>query len=205
MRCYEGVVFSEEITAPFYFFNCTKRKELLMKKQNSSVNLALSSMFLALAFVMPFLTGQIPQIGSMLCPMHIPVILCGFVCGAAWGLVVGFIAPLLRSFTLGMPVLFPVAFAMAFELAAYGFMSGFLYRKLPENKVNIYLSLIVAMIAGRLVWGVIQLCCVGFDISKFNLSAFWTGAVANAIPGIAIQVLLIPVLVIALEKVNKTS
>ena len=79
-------------------------------------------MFLALAYVMPFLTGQIPQVGSMLCPMHIPVLLCGFFCGAPWGLAVGFVAPLLRSFTLGMPPMFPTAFCMAFELAAYGFV-----------------------------------------------------------------------------------
>lgn len=174
-----------------------------MKKQNDLVKLALASMFLALAFVMPFLTGQIPQIGSKLCPMHIPVILCGYVCGAPWGLVVGFIAPLLRSVTLGMPPLFPTAFAMAFELAVYGFMSGLLYRKLPKNKANVYISLIVSMIAGRLVWGIVQLCCVGFDISRFSLAAFWTGAVVNAIPGIIIQLVLIPIIVMALEKVNK--
>ncbi len=171
-----------------------------MKKQNSSINLALASMFLALAFVMPFLTGQIPQIGSMLCPMHIPVILCGFVCGAPWGLAVGFIAPLLRSFTLGMPPLFPTAFAMAFELAVYGLMSGVLYRKLPENKINIYLSLVISMIAGRLVWGVVQLCCVGFEVGKFSLSVFWSGAVVNAMPGIIIQLVLIPVVVMLLKK-----
>lgn len=176
-----------------------------MKKQNNSVNLALSSMFLALAFVMPFLTGQVPQIGSMLCPMHIPVILCSYVCGAPWGLVVGFASPLLRSFTLGMPPLFPTAFSMAFELAVYGFLSGFLYRKLSENKVNIYLSLVISMIAGRLVWGAVQLCCAGFDASKFNLSLFWSGAVVNAIPGIVIQLILIPVLVMALEKANKSK
>ncbi len=176
-----------------------------MKKQNGLINLALASMFLALAFVMPFLTGQIPQIGSRLCPMHIPVMLCGYICGAAWGLAMGFIAPLLRSVTLGMPLLFPTAFSMAFELAVYGLMSGLLYRKLPKNKVNIYLSLIISMVAGRLVWGVVQLCCVGFDVSKFSLSAFWAGAVVNAIPGIIIQLVLIPVLVMAMEKINKSK
>lgn len=174
-----------------------------MKKQNDLVKLALASMFLALAFVMPFLTGQIPQIGSKLCPMHIPVILCGYVCGAPWGIIVGFVAPLMRSVTLGMPPLFPTAFAMAFELAAYGFISGLLYRKLPKNKVNIYVSLVTSMIVGRLVWGVVQLCCVGFDVSKFSLTAFWTGAIVNAIPGIIIQLALIPVIIIVLEKVNK--
>ena len=176
-----------------------------MKKQNDLVKLALASMFLALAFVMPFLTGQIPQIGSKLCPMHIPVILCGYVCGAPWGLVVGFIAPLLRSVTLGMPPLFPTAFPMAFELAVYGFMPGLLYRKLSKNKANVYISLVVSMIVGRLVWGIVQLCCVGFDISKFSLAAFWSGAVVNAIPGIIIQLVLIPIIVMALEKVNKTK
>ncbi|MBQ1967065.1 MAG: ECF transporter S component [Clostridia bacterium] len=174
-----------------------------MKKQNNLKKLALASMFLALAFVMPFLTGQIPQIGSKLCPMHIPVILCGYVCGAPWGLVVGFVAPLLRSVTLGMPPLFPTAFAMAFELAVYGFVSGVLYHRLPKKKVNIYASLVVAMISGRLIWGIVQLCCVGFDISKFTLTAFWTGAVVNAIPGIIIQLVLIPILVVALEAADK--
>lgn len=176
-----------------------------MKKQSSLINLALSSMFLALAFVMPFLTGQVPQIGSMLCPMHIPVILCGYICGAPWGFAVGAIAPLLRSVTLGMPPLFPTAFAMTFELAAYGLISGLLYRKLPKTKLNIYLSLVASMVIGRLVWGIVQLCCAGLDVSKFSLSAFWTGAVANAVPGIIIQLVLIPVLVMALEKANKNK
>ena len=98
-----------------------------MKKSNNIKSLVISAMFLALAFVMPFLTGQIPQIGSMLCPMHIPVILCGYICGAPWGLAVGIIAPLLRSAIMGMPVMFPAAISMAFELAVYGFMSGLLY------------------------------------------------------------------------------
>lgn len=174
-----------------------------MKKQNSVLNLSLSAMFLALAFVLPFFTGQIKQIGAMLCPMHIPVILCGYICGGPWGLVVGFVAPLLRSFILSMPKLYPTAFAMAFELAVYGFMSGLLYRILPKKKINIYLSLIISMISGRLVWGFVQLCCVGFDVSKFSLTAFWVGAVANAVPGIIIQLLFIPVIVMTLEKYGK--
>ena len=157
-------------------------------------------MFLALAFVMPFLTGQIPQIGSMLCPMHIPVLLCGFFCGAPWGLVVGFIAPILRSFTLGMPPMFPTALCMAFELAVYGFIAGWLHNKLPKRKINVYVSLLSAMLLGRLVWGIVMFCCMGFDTSKFGLSAFLAGAVLNAIPGIVVQIVLIPILVISLEK-----
>ena len=177
-----------------------------MKKRNDIKKLILSAMFLALAFVMPFLTGQIPQIGSMLCPMHIPVLLCGFFCGAPWGLVVGFVAPILRSFTLGMPPMFPTAFCMAFELATYGVIAGWLHNKLPNKKVNVYVSLLGAMVIGRLVWGVIMFCCMGFDASKFGLNAFLAGAVLNAVPGIIVQIVLIPVLVITLEKiVNKSK
>lgn len=174
-----------------------------MKKQKSIQNLTLSAMFLALAFVLPFFTGQIPKIGAMLCPMHIPVILCGFVCGGPWGLVVGFAAPLLRSFIVGMPTLFPKAVAMAFELATYGLMSGILYKALPQKRGSIYLSLIISMIAGRLVWGFVQLCCVSFNVSAFGISAFWAGAVANAVPGIIIQLIFIPLIIMTVQKQNK--
>lgn len=169
-------------------------------KRNEIKKLTLSAMFLALALAMPFLTGQIPQIGSMLCPMHFPVILCGFFCGAPWGLAVGVIAPILRSVTLGMPPMFPTAFCMAFELAAYGLVAGWLYHKLPGKKVNVYVSLISAMVMGRLVWGVVMFGCMGLDASQFGLSAFLAGAVLNAVPGIVLQIVLIPVLVIALRK-----
>ena len=171
-----------------------------MKKRNDIVKLTLSAMFLALAFVMPFLTGQIPQIGAMLCPMHIPVLLCGFFCGAPWGFAVGLLAPLFRSFTLGMPPMFPTAFCMAFELATYGFMAGWLYNKLPKKKINVYVALLAAMLIGRLVWGAVMFACMGLDASIFGLAAFAAGAVTNAIPGIVLQIILIPVLVILLKK-----
>ncbi len=134
--------------------------------------------------------------------MHIPVILCGYICGAPWGLLVGAVAPLLRSVILGAPVLFPKAFAMAFELAVYGFMSGLLYKALPKKKLNIYVSLVLSMIAGRIVWGVVQFFCAGLDSTAFGLSAFLSGAVINALPGIVIQLILIPVIIIFAEKYN---
>ena len=176
-----------------------------MKTRNEIKKLTLSAMFLALAYVMPFLTGQIPQIGSMLCPMHIPVLLCGFFCGAPWGLAVGFMAPLLRSFVLGMPPLFPTAFCMSFELAAYGYVSGWLYNKLPKRKINVYVSLICAMIVGRLLWGFAMFGCMGCDATKFGLSAFLGGAVLNSIPGIVIQIVLIPIVVINLAKLVRSE
>ncbi|MBR5571971.1 MAG: ECF transporter S component [Oscillospiraceae bacterium] len=171
-----------------------------MNRNNKTVRLVLSALFLALAYVLPFLTGQIPQIGKMLCPMHIPVLLCGFFCGWPWGLAVGFIAPLLRSLTLGMPPLFPTAVCMAFELAAYGAIAGIMYKALPRRKSSIYIALLVAMIVGRLVWGVAMLVCMGLQGSAFTFAAFFAGAVANAIPGIIIQIVLIPILVMLLDK-----
>lgn len=173
-----------------------------MKKQNAVQKITLSAVFMALSYVLPFLTGQIPEIGSMLCPMHIPVILCGFVCGAPRAALIGFIVPLLRSVTLGVPVLFPNAVSMAFEIATYGFVVGILYRIFPKKTPYIYFSLIVSMVTGRLVWGAVQLLCVGLNTAKFPFSAFWAGAVVNALPGIIIQIILIPILVVALEKLK---
>ena len=171
-----------------------------MESRKKLLKLAFAGVFLALAYVMPFLTGQIPEIGSRLCPMHIPVLLCGFICGAPYGLVVGLVAPLLRSATLGMPILFPSAIAMAFELAMYGLIAGLLYKYLPKKKQFIYASLLGAMVAGRIVWGAVMFCITGFDKANFGLTAFWSGAVVNAVPGIIAQIIIIPALIIVLEK-----
>lgn len=171
-----------------------------MKKTNVKT-LVLAALFLALALVLPFLTGQIPEIGSMLCPMHIPALLCGFFCGWPWGLAVGLTAPVLRSLIFGMPPMFPVAICMSFELAAYGAVSGFLYGVLPRKRSSVYLSLLTAMVVGRLVWGAAMFLCAGLSASAFGLSAFWAGAVMTAIPGIVLQILFVPVMVIFAEKI----
>lgn len=117
--------------------------------------LTLAAMCLALAIVLPFLTMQIPQIGQALSPMHIPALLCGFICGPFWGVAVGFVAPLLRHLMFGMPPLM-TAIAMAFELAAYGFFAGLFYKILPKKIPYIYVSLVGAMIVGRIVWGIVK-------------------------------------------------
>ena len=171
--------------------------------QNKSLKqLVLAALFLALALVLPFLTGQIPEVGSMLCPMHIPALLCGFFCGWPWGLAVGLIAPVLRSLLFGMPPMFPMAICMSFELATYGAVAGWLYSKLSKKKSSVYVALLTAMVLGRLVWGAARFVCTGLDVSAFGLSAFWAGAVTTAIPGIIVQIVLIPLLVMALEKHN---
>lgn len=174
-------------------------------KTHSTRRLVFAAVMLALALVMPFLTGQIPQIGQALCPMHIPVLLCGFLCGPLYALAVGFVAPGLRFALFGMPTLFPTALCMAFELAAYGLVSGLMYRLLPRRKGSIYTALVTAMLLGRLVWGAARFACTGLDASAFGLSAFWAGAVAGSIPGIIVQLAVIPLLVMALEKARLTA
>lgn len=176
-----------------------------MKNRNPIFKTVFSAMFLALSYVMPFLTGQIPEIGAMLCPMHLPVLLCGFICGWPWGLAVGFIAPFLRSLTLGMPPLFPTATCMAFELATYGAIAGLMHKILPRKKISIYGSLLIAMIIGRIIWGCAMFVCMGINGGSFTLAAFIAGAFTNAIPGIVAQIILIPILVMALEnpKISK--
>ncbi|MBE5761769.1 MAG: ECF transporter S component [Clostridiales bacterium] len=162
--------------------------------------LVLSAICLALCMVLPFLTGQIPEIGSMLSPMHIPVLLCGFIAGPVWAAIIGAVAPLLRFVLFGMPPLFPTGLAMCFELATYGLISGMLYAKLPRKTVNIYVSLVLAMLVGRVVWGVVSFILLGISGSGFTWSAFLAGAFTSAVPGIILHIVLIPVLVMALER-----
>ena len=162
-------------------------------------HLVYAAVCLALCMLLPFLTGQIPQIGSALSPMHIPVLLAGFLCGPWWAMAVGFVAPMLRHVWLGMPPLI-TAIAMSFELAAYGLFSGLLYRLLPKKTVNIYVSLIGAMILGRIVWGIAMVVISGVSGSAFTWSAFIAGALLNAVPGIILHIVLIPILVMALKR-----
>ena len=158
-----------------------------------------SAMCLALCLLLPFLTGQIPQIGSALCPMHLPVLLAGFLCGPWWALVTGLAAPLLRNLLFSMPPLL-TAIAMSFELGTYGVVSGLLYRRLPKNLTGIYISLITAMITGRIVWGIVRVAMTGMAGEAFTWAMFLAGAFTTAIPGIIIQLILIPVLVTAIRK-----
>ena len=168
---------------------------------NKTKQLVLSAIFLALTLALPFITGQIPGVGSMLLPMHIPVLLCGYVCGGWWGFGVGLVAPLMRHLFFGMPPL-TVAISMTFELAAYGFFTAFFYSRLKLKKpLDVYVSLGLALLLGRVVWGIAQYFVISMmTANSFTLNAFWLGAFAKAWPGIALQVVLIPLLVLQLEK-----
>lgn len=162
--------------------------------------LTLSAMFLAIGQVLPLLTGQIPQIGSMLLPMHIPVLLCGLICGWQYGGIVGFVTPLLRNVLFGMPPM-PGAISMAFELATYGLVIGLLYQRGRWKCLfALYRSMLIAMLAGRAVWGVAQTVVLGLNGKSFSFAMFLSGAFLNAVPGIILQLVFIPAVMVALDR-----
>jgi len=172
-----------------------------MKRNHPVRNLALAAMFLALGLALPFFTGQIPHIGQMLLPMHIPVILCGLICSPSYGLLVGLILPPLRYLLFSMPPIFPTGAAMAFELAAYGLFAGLFYCKSRHKCiVSLYRSLIFAMLLGRAVWGCAMAIFCGVSGAAFPLSAFLSGAFFTAIPGIVLQLVLIPAIMVAFKR-----
>ena len=164
--------------------------------------LTLSAMFMAIGFVLPFFTGQLQALGNMLLPMHIPVMLCGLICGWKYGAAVGFILPILRSVLCGKPYLYPNAVAMAFELMTYGLVIGLVYLLLPKKSLNIYVSLLTSMIAGRIVWGIVYAALLSFSGDTLTWNLFITSAVINAVPGIIIQLVLVPSLMIFIKKKN---
>ena len=161
--------------------------------------LVLSGLMLAIGLVLPFLTGQIPELGRRLSPLHLPVLLCGFLCPWPYSFAVGLILPVFRSALFTMPPMFPDAVAMAAEMAVYGLVVSLFYRRLPKRPVNVYVSLVAAMLCGRIVWGAARYVLMGLSGSEFSLAAFWAGAFVNAIPAIVLQLVLIPLLVFALK------
>ena len=162
--------------------------------------MVLSVCFLVMGWLLPLVTLRIPTIGNMLCPMHIPVLLCGLILGPKYGGLVGLILPLTRSIFWGMPPLYPTAICMMVELATYGIVSGIVYGLLggkmrADALVRIYIALIAAMCVGRLLWGVSRMGCGLFDTNTFTWSLFITGAFLTAWPGILLQLILIPILI----------
>ncbi len=171
----------------------TEKNLLYIKK------LVYSAMFLAMALLLPFLTGQMQSFGASLCPMHIPVLLCGFICGGWYGAAVGAIAPLMRYFIFGMPLIWS-AIPMAFELAAYGLCAGIFYKLLPKKVIFTYISLVCSMLAGRLVWGAVSFLVAGLRETSFSFTVFWASAFMQSLPGIVLQIVLVPLTVLALKK-----
>lgn len=163
-------------------------------KNNLKKNI-LAAMFLSIGMVLPLFTSQIKEIGDTLLPMHIPVMLCGLICGPMYGLLVGIILPPLRSLIFSMPPIYPQAVWMACELATYGFVIGALYRICKPKKIwHLYFPLIASMISGRIVWGIVKSILLGLGGKSFTWEAFVVGGFLDAVPGIILQLVLIPVI-----------
>lgn len=162
--------------------------------KTSTRKLTLSALFLALGLVLPLITGQIPQIGKMLLPMHIPVLLCGMVCGAPYGAVCGLLGPMLSSVLTGMPTaaLMP---AMMVECAAYGLTTGLMLCLVRTGKTyaDLYLSLVAAMLIGRLVSGVTK--ALFFMAGQYTMQAWIAASFVTALPGIVLQLAVVPSIV----------
>lgn len=168
--------------------------------KNTTLRLVFSALFLALSIILPTVISMgSQQLGQTLLPMHIPVMLAGFICGTPYGLAVGFIAPLLKSILTGLPVM-SSAVSMAFELATYGALCGFMYKLFPKKIGFIYPTLIISMILGRIVNGFISYLIATSAENEFILESFITLTTVKALPGIIIQIAIIPLIIIALRK-----
>lgn len=168
---------------------------------HSVKKLVFAGLCAALGVVLPMLFHAVPNAGSVLLPMHIPVLLCGLACGPLYGLACGIVAPLLSSLLTGMP---PAAYlpAMLCELAAYGLLAGLLMRWIPTKSklVRLYLSLAGAMLLGRVVYGVLN--ALLFRAGAYSLELWLAGAFVTALPGIVIQLAVLPGVVLALERMK---
>jgi Protein of unknown function (DUF1393). len=161
--------------------------------------IVVTGLMVALAVVLPVAFHSVPNAGKIFLPMHVPVLLAGFIVGPIYGLICGVLSPLLSSLITGMP---PIAMlpAMVLELASYGFFSGLFVRliKSPSAVLNIYLSLITSMLIGRLLSGVINATLL--QVGKYSIKIWLTASFVTALPGILIQLALIPILIFTLKR-----
>lgn len=178
--------------------------------QKRTYSMVITAMLMAVGLVLPFLTGQIQTIAKIISPLHIPVLICGLCCGWRWGLMLGAVLPLLRGLIFGIPVFPTSALPMAFELAAYGLITGLMYAFLlkKSKKGNhlplILFSLVTAMILGRFVGGAAKALLLAAGIigskSPFTFAAFFTSYFVSTALGALIHIVVIPMVVLALEK-----
>lgn len=168
-------------------------------KKNQTKQMVLAALCVALGVVLPLAFHSIPNAGSIFLPMHIPVLLCGLLCGWPYGFACGILAPLLSSLCTSMP---PIAYlpSMLCELVTYGLVAGLLTQFVRTGKrmLDIYIQLVGAMIAGRIVYGVLN--ALIFSAGKYSFAIFVSGAFVTALPGIIIQLVLLPTIVLILEK-----
>lgn len=159
----------------------------------------ITAVCVALCVVLPMAFHSIPNAGSIYLPMHIPVLICGLVCGAPFGFICGLLGPALSSLIAGMP---PMAYlpSMLVELAVYGGVAGLMMYFVKTGKVyiDLYISLVVAMLLGRVVAGFAK--ALIFSKGYYTITLWVTGSFVTALPGIIIQLVLIPSIVFALMK-----
>lgn len=168
-------------------------------KQSPTRRLVMAALCVALGVVLPLAFHSVPRGGSIFLPMHIPVLLCGLACGWPYGLACGVLAPLCSSLITGMP---PAAYlpSMLCELAAYGLIAGLLARFVHTGRrpADLYIQLIGAMLIGRVVYGVMN--ALVFSAGAYSMAIFLSAAFVTALPGILIQLVVLPPLVLLLEK-----
>lgn len=166
-------------------------------KKNNLIQIATAGLFIAFGIVLPMMFHVI-GLGSTFLPMHIPVLLSGFVLDAPMAAAVGAITPFLSSIFTGMPPAFPVMPYMVCELAAYGYVTSLFYKKMHRN---VYTSLICSMISGRIVSGMaVWILATLFAAKLPGPITFITASVTKGLPGIAIQLIFIPGIVLLLRK-----
>lgn len=161
--------------------------------------LTYTGLCIAIGLALPQFIKVIPvsNPGAILLPMHIPVLLCGFISGPIYGAVSGVVLPLLASALTGRPAIFPTGISMMFELAAYGGLAGLLYR---ITKGKIYPALVGAMLGGRIVMGIANTILYSFTDKAYGMEAFISASFITALPGIIAQIILIPAIVYTLRK-----
>lgn len=164
--------------------------------------LVYSSIFLALSVVLPTIIGKLPQIGRALCPMHFPVLICGFICGPTYASVVGAIAPVINFLLTGKPS-GPTLIAMTFELMAYGTTTGILSKFFPSKTLYVYISLVTAMIIGRILSGIVNVLIYGLLGKNYTWEVFVAMTFVSSIPGIVLQLLIVPPIINRLAKKSK--
>ena len=163
--------------------------------------LVLTALFIAIGVVLPQAFHAIPNAGSIFLPMHIPVLIAGFAVGPLFGAICGILTPILSHLIFGMPPAMMLA-QMICELAVYGFMTGLLDSliKIRNPVVKNYAVLILSMLSGRLAYGILN--ALIFKAGSYSLQAWLSAAFITALPGIAIQLILIPILVARLRKAD---
>lgn len=184
----------------FVFVSRCYPEDKPMRRRLLNVNkLAYAALCVSLSVVLPQVFHMVPNLGSVFCPMHIPILLCGLICGPYYGLACGVLGPVLSSITTGMP---PAASlpVMVVECAVYGFVAGFLMLAIKGKSgyLKLYVSLVTAMLCGRLAAG--AAAALIFSRATMTIAVFGTAYFVTSFPGIVIQLILLPSLVMALQK-----